>query len=295
MTAEDVLEIIAPAEWTAPMVFNSPHSGSLLPPDFLNQVRLDHRSLRLSEDCFVDELFGGCIAAGAPMLRALFSRSYIDLNREPYELDQRMFFEQLPRHFNMSSPRVACGLGTIPKVVAEGHDIYRGRILLAEALNRIECFYRPYHRALSALLNEAHRATGRVLLVDCHSMPSSAVSEIQAHNERRIDVVLGDRYAASCDPLIAATAEDCLRNAGLNVVRNRPYAGGFFTENQGHPRLGRHALQVEINRCLYTDEGRQTKTANFNAMKDILETLAHTLGTLLADQIPAVDFQMAAE
>ena len=126
-------------------------------------------------------------------------------------------------------------------------------------------------------------------------MPSSAVSEIQAHNERRIDVVLGDRYAASCDPLIAATAEDCLRNAGLNVVRNRPYAGGFFTENQGHPRLGRHALQVEINRCLYTDEGRQTKTANFNAMKDILETLAHTLGTLLADQIPAVDFQMAAE
>lgn len=295
MPADDVLEIIAPAEWTVPMVYNSPHSGNVLPEDLLDQTRLDHRSLRLSQDCFVDELFGGCISAGAPMLRALLSRSYIDLNREPFELDQRMFLEPLPGHFNTVSPRVACGLGTLPRIVAEGQEIYRGRIPLATALNRIEKVYRPYHRALAALLNEAHQATGQVLLVDCHSMPSSAVDDIQGAHGQRIDVVLGDRFAASCGPEIAAAAEDCLRQAGLNVVRNRPYAGGFFTENHGRPRLGRHALQIEINRSLYMDEGRQIKTAGFEALKGVLDTLSQAFATVLAELGQRLDLPMAAE
>jgi N-formylglutamate deformylase len=295
MPADDVLEIIAPAEWTTPMVFNSPHSGHVLPEAFLAQVRLDARSLRLSQDCFVDELFGGCLTAGAPMLRALLSRSYIDLNREPYELDQRMFAEALPGHFNASSPRVACGLGTLPRIVAEGQEIYRGRIPLAAALGRIEQVYRPYHRALTALLNEAFQATGKVLLVDCHSMPASAVSEIQSAHERRIDVVLGDRFGASCDAGITEVVERTLMDAGLHVVRNRPYAGGFFTENHGRPRQGRHALQIEINRCLYMDEGRQMKSSGFNAIKTTLDGVAGALAAVLEDPATAADMPMAAE
>lgn len=295
MPADDVLEIIAPAEWTAPMVFNSPHSGHVLPEDFLGQVRLDSRSLRLSQDCFVDELFGGCLAAGAPMLRALLSRSYIDLNREPYELDQRMFSEPLPGHVNIASPRVACGLGTLPRIVAEGQEIYHGRLTVEAAMARIERVYRPYHRALAALLNEAHQATGHVLLVDCHSMPSSAVSDIQSSRERRIDVVLGDRFGASCDPEITAIAEHCLSQAGLNVVRNRPYAGGFFTENHGRPRLGRHALQIEINRCLYMDEGRQTKSAGFAAIKAVLDQLSLAFAERLAVSPAEAGVAQAAE
>lgn len=295
MPADDVLEIIAPAEWTVPMVYNSPHSGHVLPEDFLEQVRLDTRTLRLSQDCFVDELFDGCISLGAPMLRALCSRSYIDLNREPYELDPRMFSDALPGHFNTVSPRVACGLGTLPRIVAEGQEIYRGRIRVEEALKRIETIYRPYHRALAALLNEAHHATGHVLLIDCHSMPSSAVDDIQGPHERRIDVVLGDRFAASCAPDITAAAERCLTEAGLNVVRNRPYAGGFFTENHGRPRLGRHALQIEINRSLYMDEGRQLKTAGFTAMKTVLDGLSQEFADVLAATPKTTDLPMAAE
>lgn len=295
MPADDVLEIIAPAEWTVPMVFNSPHSGQVLPDDFLALVRLDQRTLHLSQDCFVDELFSGCIDAGAPMLRALYSRSYIDLNREPYELDQRMFAETLPGHFNSTSPRVTCGLGTLPRIVAEGQEIYRGRIPLATAMDRIERVYRPYHRALAALLNEAHQATGKVLLVDCHSMPSSAVSDIQPSHERRIDVVLGDRFSASCDPVITSAAEQFLKGVGLHVVRNRPYAGGFFTENHGRPPLGRHALQIEINRSLYMDEGRQTRTAGFTALRKTLDGLANVFARVLGDAGQAADTPMAAE
>jgi N-formylglutamate amidohydrolase len=289
MQADDVLEIIAPAQWTAPMVFNSPHSGDRLPAAFLALSRLDSGSLRLSQDCFVDELFGGCIGAGAPMLRALLSRSYIDLNREPFELDPRMFHEELPGHFNTVSPRVACGLGTLPRIVTAGHDIYSGRIALSEALSRVEKVYRPYHRALAALLNEAHQATGIVLLVDCHSMPSSAVNEQLTRRERTIDVVLGDRFGAAADGDITALVEGELRAAGLHVVRNRPYAGGFSTENHGQPRKGRHALQIEINRMLYMDERKQVKTTGFKPLKSTLDRMCASL----AEHITAIAGQSA--
>jgi N-formylglutamate amidohydrolase len=295
MPADDVLEIIAPAQWTAPLVYNSPHSGHVLPQELLAQSRLSERALRQSQDCFVDELFGGCIATGAPMLRALLARSYIDLNREPYELDARMFFEDLPPHFNSTSPRVACGLGTLPRIVAEGQEIYRGRIHLGEALARVEHAYRPYHRALAALLNEAHQATGTVLLVDCHSMPSSAVTDHQGRFERRIDVVLGDRFGAAADPDITAAAESCLRQAGLHVVRNRPYAGGFSTENHGRPAMGRHALQVELNRSLYMNEVRQEKSADFAKIKAALDGLCQVLAAAMSAQIQPQDLPMAAE
>ena len=129
---EPFFEILAPALWQVPIVFNSPHSGSVLPQGFLQSSRLSASALRQSEDCFVDELFCGCKDLGAPLLRALISRAFIDLNREPYELDARMFHESLPGHMNPGSPRVASGLGTIPKLVAEGEEIYRGKIHLED-------------------------------------------------------------------------------------------------------------------------------------------------------------------
>jgi N-formylglutamate amidohydrolase len=295
MQVDDVFEIIAPAQWTAPLVFNSAHSGHVVPEAFQAQAKLDECALRQSQDCFVDELFGGCIAAGAPMLRALLSRSYIDLNREPYELDPRMFFEELPGQFNTTSPRVACGLGTLPRIVAEGQEIYRGRMHLSEALKRVEAVHRPYHRALAALLNEAHHATGVVLLVDCHSMPSSAVNESRGHHERQIDVVLGDRFGAAAGGEITKTAETILRDAGLHAVRNRPYPGGFSTENHGRPHMGRHALQIEINRGLYLHERRQTKSAGFAPLQNALNRLCFGLADLLSVEAGLETRPMAAE
>lgn len=271
---EPFFEILAPALWQVPIVFNSPHSGSVLPKGFLQSSRLSASALRQSEDCFVDELFCGCKDLGAPLLRALISRAFIDLNREPYELDARMFHESLPGHMNPGSPRVASGLGTIPKLVAEGEEIYRGKIHLDEALTRIEQVYRPYHRALTALLNECYNATGFSLLVDCHSMPSSSVKTL---NVPSADIVLGDRFGAACASDIADTVETLLKNKGLKVLRNRPYAGGFITETHGAPRHNRHALQIEINRALYMDEKTQQKNSNFAEVKMKLQNMTQQL------------------
>lgn len=286
-------EIIAPADWTAPAVFNSPHSGRNFPEDFLRQSRLSALALRKSEDCFVDELFLDCVEHGAPMLRALAPRSYIDLNREPYELDPRMFSGDLPGYANTGSPRVAGGLGTIPRIVAEGEDIYRGRIDFAEARQRIEQVYIPYHRTLSALTNAVLARTGEVLLVDCHSMPASATAHVAPAVHGGVDIVLGDRFGSSCSEDIAAIVEERLKKHGMRVLRNKPYAGGFITQNYGAPHRGQHALQIEINRGLYMNEARLEKTSDFQLIRNILSDMAATLLPYLEERFRP--HQFAAE
>jgi len=275
-------EILTPAVWSAPVVFNSPHSGRWYGEDFLRLTQLSPTALRKSEDCYIDELFMGCLAHGAPMLRAHAPRSYIDLNREPYELDPRMFTGDLPGYVNTNSPRVAGGLGTIPRIVAEGEEIYRGRLVFAEILARIEHIYLPYHRTLAALVDEVQKNNGAMLLVDCHSMPSSALAHVAPAPFGAIDVVLGDRFGVSCDEAVTCFVERHLVDHGLRVMRNKPYAGGFITHTHGAPLHGRHALQIEINRALYLNETTLEKTSGFEALRA-------TLTSVIAGLLPEVE------
>jgi N-formylglutamate amidohydrolase len=277
-TSDAYFEILAPRAWTAPAVFNSPHSGRKYPADLMRMTRLSSKALRKSEDCYIDELFLACVDLGAPLLRAHVPRAYVDLNREAYEFDPRMFACELPGFMNTSSPRVAGGLGTIPRLVAEGEEIYRERLSLNDALRRVDTIYRPYHRTLKALLDEVLANTGSVLLLDCHSMPSNATNFISPPNQTTMDIVIGDRYGASCPEEITSFVEDLLRAQGLRVLRNKPYAGGFITQNYGSPLLGRNALQIEINRALYMDETRFEKNRYFEALR---KTLADTIQSLL--------------
>src|SRR3989442_6001799 len=116
-------EIIEPAAWRGPVVFNSPHSGNVYPRAFLTASRLDVATLRRSEDSFVDELALGVVRGGYPLMRAHFPRCYVDVNREPYELDPRMFDGRLPSFANTRSMRVAGGLGTVARVVGDSPGV----------------------------------------------------------------------------------------------------------------------------------------------------------------------------
>ncbi len=288
-------EILAPRTWSVPVVFNSPHSGRVFPETFLAMSQLAEHDLRRSEDCFVDELFSACVDQGAPLLRATIARAYIDLNREPNELDQRMFDDRLPSHLNNCTARVTSGLGIVPRIAGDGRLIYAGAITLQDALTRIETFYRPYHRLLGKLLDDAHRATGLALLVDCHSMPSSAASNHQ-HDPVLADVILGDRFGASCAHDIVDAVSGILRAEGLKVRLNKPYAGGFITEIHGRPSTNRHAIQIEINRGLYMDEGSLTKNADFGATQHVMGKLSKKLLELVASRHNQESYNaMAAE
>ncbi len=272
------IEVVAPAEQTAPVVFSSPHSGRDYPAAFLAGARLDAHTLRRSEDCYVDEIFRDVSAFGAPLLMALFPRAYVDPNREPYELDPRMFADSLPGYVNVASPRVAAGLGTVARVVANGAEIYGHKLDFDEVRARIENLYRPYHTELARLVDATRDGFGSCVLIDCHSMPSvCGPAEEHAGRRRRADVILGDASSTSCAPELTDLVERHLRGMGYTVARNTPYSGGFITRHYGRPGDGVHALQIEINRALYLDERNLERTPGLARLRQDMANLARLL------------------
>jgi N-formylglutamate amidohydrolase len=224
----------------------------------------------------VEELFAFVTALGAPLLYAHFPRAYLDVNREPYELDPVLFRDGLPHYANTQSVRVVGGLGTIARIVSESDEIYREPLTVGAALERINRLYTPYHDTLSSLLDDAHRAFGCAVLIDCHSMPSNPIAE---QGGVRPDFVLGDRFGTSCNGELTRLAASQLKALGYAVTLNKPYAGGYITEHYGRPHKAQHVLQIEINRALYMDETSFEKSEGFGRLRDDLEAMVRALVT----------------
>jgi N-formylglutamate amidohydrolase len=256
--------LVRPARLSTPLIFACPHAGRFYPEEMLAASALDTAAIRRSEDALVDGLIAGGVDRGVPVLSACYARAYIDVNREAYELDQAMFEDELPPFACARTARVAAGLGSIARVVAEGQEIYRGKLTFGDAKRRIDQVHRPYHAALKALLDEARGLFGVAILIDWHSMPSAAAGSGRATAP---DLVLGDRFGAACSRLVTSAWERELAALGYRVTRNTPYAGGFTTEFYGRPEKGVHALQIEINRGLYLDEARVEPGAGFEALE----------------------------
>lgn len=269
--SEPPFVLIEPLRRTAPIIFASPHSGRRYPADLLADARVSLISLRRSEDAYVDELFAGAAAHGAAVVSATIARAYVDLNRDPAELDPEMFDERPPHSPHASSARVQAGLGAIPRISGDGQTIYRRKLSLSEAERRINAVHRPYHALLANLVAETKEMFGCSVLIDCHSMPNNARG---AHAP---DVVLGDRFGASCHPSVTGLAEATLRRLGYRVARNTPFAGGHTTQTYGRPGLGLHALQIEINRSLYVDERTLERTNGYTRVRADMSRLAEAL------------------
>lgn len=267
---ESVFTLVEPLRRTAPVVFASPHSGRRYPPDLLAATQLPLASLRRSEDAYVDELFAGVAAHGATLLAANVARAYVDLNRDPGELDADMFHDAPPAWRHSATARVLAGLGAIPRISGEGEDIYRRRLPISEAERRIATVHRPYHAMLSALVEEAKSQFGAAIVIDCHSMPSAA------RGLGGPDIVLGDRFGSACNPLVTRLVEQLLTRLGYRVARNAPFAGGYTTQAFGRPHQSVHALQIELSRSLYLQERSLTRSAGFGRVRaDMARVAAH--------------------
>ena len=262
----------APVEQLAPVVFASAHSGRAYTSDFIAESRLDPATLRRSEDSFVDELYGAAPALGAPLLTASFPRAWCDANREPWELDPAMFADRLPAFCNTASGRVRAGFGTIARIVADGAPIYRRKLLFAEAEDRIQTCWKPYHAALSQLIESTRARFGACLVIDCHSMPTERTA-----GRAPVSFVLGDAHGASCGPRVVGHVEDWLRRRGHDARRNDPYAGGYVTRHYGRPDRGTHVLQIEISRSLYMVEALHRRRPAFAEIREEITALAADL------------------
>lgn len=260
------------------LVFASPHSGRIYPATLMAASHLSAEAIRRSEDAFVDELIASGPAHGVNLITARLARAWLDVNREPWELDPAMFSDELPAFALGRSARVAAGLGSIARIVCEGQEIYRRKLTFAEAKSRVEAVHAPYHGALAELVGQARKAHGVAVLIDWHSMPSAAARS--ARGRRIPDFVLGDRFGASCAASLSGLLARELQEMGYEVARNSPYAGGYTTEFYGCPGLGAHALQIEINRALYLDETALAPHAGFAKLKDDVEALCARMAAM---------------
>ena len=282
-----VFDLVRPRAQSTSVVFSSPHSGRDYRPEFVMRTVLDPLALRSSEDAFVDRLLADAPAVGAPLFCARTPRAWVDFNRCSQELDPALI-AGLPRL--PLTPRISAGLGVVPRVVANGQAIYRGRLARDEAEARIAAAWHPYHRALHWVLEETAVRFGTAILIDCHSMPHEAIEAGPRSGGVRPDVVLGDRFGASADPAIVDAVEAAFHRAGLRVARNAPFAGAYITEHYGRPAQGWHVVQVEIDRALYMDERRIAPSLRFEPFRQLMRGIVAEIAAL-----GATDLSLAAE
>jgi N-formylglutamate amidohydrolase len=279
----DSFDLYLPSVQSAPFVFSSPHSGRDYRTTFQGQSRLDALVLRSSEDAFVDRLFSDAPLHGAPLLTARAPRAFLDLNRAADELDPALI-EGVAR--TPHNPRIASGLGVVPRVVSGGRLIYEGRLAREDADARLIRYWHPYHTRLRRLMMDTLERFDSAVLIDCHSMPHEA---LEAHSRKGgilPDVVLGDRYGAAANSDVVARIEAAFANAGLRVARNTPFAGAYITQAYGRPSRNQHVIQVEIDRALYLDEARVEPRPDFAAFQALISGVIAQITDFGRDALP---------
>ncbi|HJS32916.1 MAG TPA: N-formylglutamate amidohydrolase [Alphaproteobacteria bacterium] len=259
-----------PSGLRLPLVFDSPHSGTAYPDDFRHAAPRD--ILRTAEDTHVAALFAAAPAHGAPLLEALFPRSYIDANRDLADIDPSLLADRWPGEL-APGEKSRLGLGLIRKLARPGVPVYDRKLTATEIKARIDAYYLPYHRELQRLLDGAHRRHGVVFHVNCHSMASKGGAMTPDGAVRRADFVLGDRDGTTCTPEFVAIVAEALGAAGYDVRINDPYKGAELVRRYADPAKGRHSLQIEINRRLYMDEKTRARNANFAPLEGDLTRL----------------------
>lgn len=267
-----VVTVVPPSGARVPAVFDSPHSGTTVPPDSARAVS-DAQVLKAS-DTHVDALWDHVPALGAPYLIAEFPRSYLDVNRNLADIDLAMIDGDWP-HKVRDSATARRGMGLMWRYAWGDTPMNRRKLTIAEVENRIDTYWRPYHSLLSGLIGDTARRFGHVVHVNCHSMPSVGHSmSADPPGSQRPDVVLSDRDGTSCDPGLVPALAKVFRDHGLTVAVNDPYKGGELVIANNDPAAGCHSVQIELNRRLYMDEETRERTDGFGALKDILRKVA---------------------
>lgn len=254
----------APRATAVPLVVESPHSGLELPDDFGAAAPLN--AIRTTWDAFVDELWSDAPDAGATLLRATFPRAYIDVNRAEDDIDETLLAEPWPMPLTPTD-YTKRGMGLIRRNALPDVPMYARALTVAEVESRIARYYRPYRAALGRAIDAAHARSGIVFHVDCHSMKSRGNAMNIDNGADRPDFVISDRHGTTADPAHTTWACEWFRARGHSVQMNVPYQGGNLVRTFGRPALGRHSIQIEINRARYMHEASFTKSPQFDAMR----------------------------
>ena len=274
--AAPAFSLMRAAASCVPVLIAVPHGGRCYPAELLGRMRHPEAAALRLEDRLVDRL-GEAVArsTGASLLVAHAPRAMIDLNRAETDVDWDMLGMATPPEYRQPLPnaRARSGLGLVPRRVPATGEIWRGRMSREELAARIEGVHRPYHRALQDALSAMRARWGAALLIDLHSMPSLPRQD----GLPAAQLVLGDRFGASCHGALVAGAFAHVAARGWMAAHNRPYAGGFVLDTHGRPRDGVHAIQIEVDRAAYLDADLCETGDGFFAMASLLSGLVRRL------------------
>ncbi len=271
---DGVLKIIPPTAPAVPLVFDSPHSGLTL-PDF-ERIASDEL-VRVAADTYVDDLFGFAPSIGAPLLIAHFPRSFLDLNRSLKDVDLEMVEGDWP-HPVRDSASARRGMGITWRYAWGDTPMYGRKLTVKELEDRIDSYWRPYHREIVRLLNETYAAFGKVYHVNCHSMPAigHALSPDPEGTVRK-DVVIGDYDGQASEPDFVKLVAETLEGFGYSVSLNVPFRGAELVSAYAAPAENRHSIQIEVNRKLYMDEHTREKNAGYDELRTNLARLGEVM------------------
>ncbi|MCB1493927.1 MAG: N-formylglutamate amidohydrolase [Rhodobiaceae bacterium] len=280
---DGVCRISRPHGDALPLIFDSPHSGTVFPPDFKPAIKREQ--VLSCADLYVDRLFLDAPLHGAVLLAAEFPRVYVDANRAADDVAPDTVADWSGPARPTEKAHLGKGLVWLA-VKPDATPVYKTKLTAKEIQNRIEHYYKPYHDALDALVNGAHRKIGKVWHVNCHSMqPLSGVMDAEGPDIQRADIVLSDRDGTTCAPAFIHAMRDSLKAAGLEVAINQPFKGAEIIKRHGAPAEGRHSVQIEINRRLYLNLQTLEPSTHFADMKAIIDALLKDLASFVQGEL----------
>lgn len=271
----------------APVLISVPHAGRDYPAALISNLRASPASLLRLEDRYADLLAKPALEQGFATIIARFPRAWIDLNRDPGEIDPDMIHDAPRMAFGQPSAKVRGGLGLVPGRLSGIGNLWRNRWSMDDIRSRLAEAHEPYHAMVARLLERMRAQFGAALLLDLHSMPSLPLER----GEEPVRIVLGDRFGRSCASQLSEAARRFLAGTGERTSVNFPYAGGHMLERHGRPVQGVHALQIEIDRSLYLDSDQREPGAAVH------QVAAHIAGLAeyLSDELLRGTTLMAAE
>ena len=227
-------DILGPLVPELPIVVDIPHSGMAIPDAAADHFAPEFARSRLNTDWFLDRLFGFLVDGGITVLRNNVFRYVIDVNRR------------------VSRPYLGHWTRSLVAREKPEDTPFDGRMYISlptdeEIEQRIEWYYRPYHDALRDLITEGPRRFDRICLVSMHSF----VGGIEE------DICIADGKCDLCIPHIMDVFESAYAGAGLRVVRNKVFGGGYITRHYGtagnvdpvcvEHRCSTHLLEHELD------------------------------------------------
>lgn len=276
-----------PSAYKHPLLITVPHGGREYPPGLGLISKLPVAQLRCLEDRFADLLVDDAVQAGHVALIARVPRAWIDLNRHEREFDPALV-SAADGMVPLSSAKVRGGLGVVPRRVARGGDIWRGRISADAFEARLEAAHRPWHAKIAAALAAIRTEFGAAILLDVHSMPPLRPSR---DGPSAPQIVIGDLFGRSTRGLFSRIAVQVAERHGFVARLNAPYAGGHSLERHGRPVGGVHAVQVEIDRSMYLDALFDQPGPGLSRCRAFIADLANTL----SEEAAACPMAIAAE